>query len=181
MIYKGFSWHITNRLIALSRVVNTANMNVANIGGKPVLISGKLTGNMASLIRSTTTAATSGNKPSIVTDAAGSVRGTTNLLIGNQTLKVPNSINASTNPSLGTTQHLMIGNQLVRIQSSGSSGTTAAAVGNLTMKGGDREVTATATTTGPKAVILNANVGQTYKVQSLVQNQGGKIIKVSYY
>lgn len=162
------------------RIVNTANMNVANIGGKPVLISGKLPGNVASLIRSSSTVTTSGNKLSMATASSAARegaspspdRGTTNLLIGNQTLKVPSSINASTNSSLGATQHLMIGNQLVRIQSSGNSG-----AGNVTVKG-DREVAAS-TTTGPKAVIVNANVGQTYKVQSLVQNQGGKIIKVS--
>lgn len=151
-------------------------MNVANIGGKPVLITGKLPGNVASLIRSTAAAATSGNKLSLASssteaDGVNAGRGITNVLLGNQTV---NSMKATTKSPIGATQHLMIGNQLVKIQSPGSIGTP---VGNVTVKGG-REVV-TPTTTGPKAVILNANVGQTYKVQSLVQNPSGKIIKVS--
>lgn len=124
-------------------------------GGKPVIISNKLPGNVTNLVRAAA-AASGGAKvtPATVTSSAA-----TNLVIGGQTVK-SGSINLnSTNTIVGrspqgtTTQHVMIGNQLVKIQSAGTA-----------TLGGDRG----------KSVILN-NIGQAYKVQ---QGSQGKLIKV---
>lgn len=117
---------------------------------------------MTNLVRAATG---TGTKISPVTSGtSGGVATSTSLVIGGQTVKVPSSINLNSgnativgraSQGATTAQHVMIGNQLVKIQSAGNAAT------------GDRG----------KSVILN-NIGQTYKVQSVVQSQG-KLIKVS--
>lgn len=134
-------------------MVNAANITRIG-GGKPVLISNKMTGNVTSLLRA------SGQQTMVklpVTSTTASSATATSLVIGGQTVKVPNTLTTTRTVQPGTTtQHVMIGNQLVKIQSA-----------NVT---GDRG----------KSVILNSNLGgQAYKIQSLVQNPG-KVIKVIY-
>lgn len=144
-------------------------VSAANISrlsqGKPVIISNKIQGTVANLVRAAagTTGATKlgASGGTVVTSTSGA--SPTSLVIGGQTVKVASGLNMNATGTIvgrssdatTTTQHVMIGNQLVKIQSAGAG---------------------TGTDSRGKPLILN-NIGQTYKVQSFVQNQG-KVIKV---
>lgn len=101
-------------------------VNAANITriGKPVLISNKMGGNVASLLRASTPIA----KMPASTTASGSNPTSNSVVIDGQTVKVPNSINLNSSNAVvarasGTTmQHVMItGNQFLKIQSASAS------------------------------------------------------------
>lgn len=113
------------------RMVNAANITRI---GKPVLISNKMTGNVASLLRASTSIA---KMPAATTTSTTTT--SNSLVIDGQTVKVPSSINLNSSSAMvartqpGTTmQHVMItGNQFLKIQSS-----SAANQGKLIKVGG---------------------------------------------
>jgi len=187
------------------RMVNASNLNIAHIGGKPVIIASK---------------ATPGQQggQSIVLQGTPNANGGTNLVIGGQTLKVQGNVINQTNASGQQTQTVMIGNQAVKVHTQGilqqqqhhhqqqqqqqqqnlvhsstinsvgntvtvvSSGGNSVGSGNITAvslssnNNNSNMITTSASNIG-KTVILGST-GQTIKVQSPMHQQttGGNII-----
>ncbi|GAB0097619.1 hypothetical protein DMENIID0001_132790 [Sergentomyia squamirostris] len=85
------------------RMVNASNLNIAHIGGKPVIIASKAA-----------TPGQTGQTQSVILQSSAGTNGA-NLVIGGQTLKVQgNSLNLI---SPNSSNAVMIGNQLVKVQS----------------------------------------------------------------
>uniref|UniRef100_A0A1B0CAR0 Uncharacterized protein n=2 Tax=Lutzomyia longipalpis TaxID=7200 RepID=A0A1B0CAR0_LUTLO len=98
------------------RMVNASNLNIAHIGGKPVIIASK-----------SATPGQSGQTQGVILQSTAGTNGA-NLVIGGQTLKVQsNSLNLIS-PTSSNAQTVMIGNQLVKVQQpqqiSGEASTT---------------------------------------------------------
>lgn len=85
-------------------MVNASNLNIAHIGGKPVIIASK-----------SATPGQSGQTQGVILQSSAGTNGA-NLVIGGQTLKVQsNSLNLIS-PTSSNAQTVMIGNQFVKVQ-----------------------------------------------------------------
>lgn len=154
-------------------MVNASNLNLAHIGGKPVIITSKPTSGQVQ------------QPGQSVIIQAGQANGT-NFVIGGQTLKMQGNVmqnilnqNNSSGGQQTTHQTVMVGNQLVKVQSQHPQQNNVSV--NSSSGGTSHPVTA-------KTVMLGSS-GQTIKLQQsaaggLTQNQQvilGTANKVSFF
>lgn len=138
-------------------MVNASNLNLAHIGGKPVIITSKPTSGQVQQ---------SGQSVII---QAGQSNGT-NFVIGGQTLKMQGNViqNILNQNNSGQTQTVMVGNQLVKVQSQQQN--------SVSVNSSVNSLHTAIPNTTTKTVMLGSS-GQTIKLQqSGGMNQSQQVI-----
>ncbi|XP_059610747.1 uncharacterized protein LOC132257735 [Phlebotomus argentipes] len=141
------------------RMVNASNLNIAHIGGKPVIIASK-----------SAAPGQSGQTQGVILQSSAGTNGA-NLVIGGQTLKVQsNSLNLIS-PTSSNAQTVMIGNQFVKVQGQQQSQSSADSSANNSVSASGSAAVASAGSPVGKIVATSSQASPqaSVKVQTPVQ------------
>lgn len=151
------------------RMVNASNLNIAQIGGKSVIIASKTPTllNQTSSVVSQSNSLSNANRTNVIWTqnvSGGTTTGTNSFVLGGQTVKVQGNITSipfdqSSNSQVTTAQNVMFGNQIVKLQTTQKS-TPGISVLNTNVSGAS-----TAATSSARTVVLSST-GQTIKVHT---------------